>query len=76
MQFEAMFYSSLIILISLSSIKSQDEDVLVDISQGTLRGFSLQNRDGGTFYGFTKIPYGQPPIGELRFKVTNFIPDY
>lgn len=46
------------------------QDPLIEISQGVLRGFPLRNRDGGTFYGFRSIPYAQPPIGDLRFKVS------
>nr|QIK02104.1 carboxylesterase 1 [Holotrichia parallela] len=54
------------ILYSISIIECQE--VLVEISQGILKGKTATNRDGGTFYSFQSIPYGQPPINELRFK--------
>lgn len=55
----------------LGVVKSQEP--LLEISQGVLRGLTLQNRDGGTFYGFRSIPYAKPPINELRFKVSTII---
>ncbi|KAI4462829.1 carboxylesterase [Holotrichia oblita] len=54
------------LLAAQQAIKGQEP--LIEISQGVLKGFVLQNRDGGTFYGFRKIPYAQPPINDLRFK--------
>lgn len=41
----------------------------VQISQGRLIGDTRTNIDGGVYYSFKSIPYGKPPIGELRFKV-------
>ena len=45
---------------------------LVTIKQGTLRGTVFDNLEGGQYFSFLGIPYAQPPIGELRFKV-NFV---
>lgn len=59
-----------IIFILFNAIKAQEP--LVEISQGVLRGTVLVNRDGGNFYGFRSIPYAQPPLNELRFKVRNY----
>ncbi|KAK9719044.1 Carboxylesterase family [Popillia japonica] len=53
-------------IIKSRAVKTQEP--LIEISQGILRGFTLQNRDGGTFYGFRSIPYAQPPINDLRFR--------
>lgn len=43
--------------------------VLVKVNEGTLEGTHEQNPYGGTFSSFKGIPYAEPPIGELRFKV-------
>jgi len=37
----------------------------VTIAQGTLKGISLET-DGKAFDRFLAIPYGEPPIGDLR----------
>lgn len=44
---------------------------MVKISNGAIRGQTLQSRDGRDYYSFTGIPYAKPPIGPLRFKVSN-----
>lgn len=41
----------------------------VEIPQGRLSGDTRTNFDGGNYYSFLSVPYGKPPIGELRFKV-------
>ena len=43
---------------------------IVTIDEGKLKGKISQNYCGGTFCSFLGIPYGQPPVGELRFKVS------
>ena len=46
--------------------------VQVRVSEGLLEGELVQNEYGGSFYSFKGIPYGQPPVGDLRFKVREF----
>ncbi|XP_065225796.1 esterase E4-like [Planococcus citri] len=47
----------------------EDEDLLVQIKQGTLRGRSFRSKlTSLPYYGFLGIPYGTPPVGELRFQ--------
>lgn len=43
--------------------------VILDTKQGLLKGETLLSRDGRAFYAFYKIPYAEPPLGDLRFKV-------
>lgn len=47
----------------------QDE-ILLNIQQGTLRGTQRTNRKNGIFYSFQSIPFAEPPTGALRFKVS------
>lgn len=41
----------------------------VQTSLGGLRGRWVRTRGGRKVAAFTKVPYGQPPVGDLRFKV-------
>lgn len=43
-------------------------DVL-QIYPGQIKGSILKSRDGREFHGFQGIPYAEPPVGNLRFKV-------
>lgn len=45
--------------------------VQVQVSEGILEGEEVQNEYGGTFYSFKGVPYAQPPVGDLRFKVNS-----
>lgn len=37
---------------------------------GKIKGLRMLSRGGREYYGFYNVPYAEPPIGELRFKVT------
>jgi hypothetical protein len=45
------------------------EDVVVAVQQGRLRGVRVQSVRRQELFAFLGIPYARPPIGELRFKV-------
>ncbi|XP_059061393.1 juvenile hormone esterase-like [Achroia grisella] len=45
-----------------------DQNPLVQVRQGSLKGSIYTLLDGSTCYSFKGIPYAQPPIGKLRFK--------
>lgn len=46
------------------------EGVEVVLQQGTLRGKKEVLEDGRHYYTFLSIPYAQPPLGDLKFKVS------
>lgn len=46
-----------------------DNQPIVRISDGALRGEKLESIRGGSYYSFKGIPYAKPPVGDLRFKV-------
>ncbi|XP_060524289.1 juvenile hormone esterase-like [Cylas formicarius] len=43
-------------------------DPIVSIPDGQVRGLELQTSSNKSFYGFQGIPYGLPPVGDLRFQ--------
>lgn len=43
--------------------------VQVRVSDGVLEGELEHNEYGGSYFSFKGIPYAQPPLGDLRFKV-------
>lgn len=45
------------------------ETVTVRVAQGGLRGKKQTAKTGVTYYSFQGIPYAEPPVGHLRFKV-------
>lgn len=44
--------------------------VQVNVNEGILEGEIVNNEYGGKFYSFKGIPYADPPVGDLRFKVS------
>lgn len=45
------------------------ENNIARTSEGLLRGYNVQTRNGRTVLGFSGIPYAKPPLGKLRFQV-------
>lgn len=45
------------------------EGVEVVLQQGILRGNKEVLEDGRHYYTFLSVPYAQPPLGDLKFKV-------
>lgn len=43
--------------------------VQVHVSEGILEGEAVENEFGGRYFSFKGIPYAEPPLGNLRFKV-------
>ncbi|KAF7284768.1 hypothetical protein GWI33_021636 [Rhynchophorus ferrugineus] len=41
--------------------------LIVDLPIGKVQGTTFASTNGQTFYAWRGIPYGQPPVGELRF---------
>lgn len=47
------------------------DSIVATTEQGNVLGSVRVNRKGGKFYSFTSIPYAKPPVGDLRFMVSN-----
>lgn len=41
----------------------------IEVSEGWLEGLIETNKYGGKLCSFKGIPYAEPPLGDLRFKV-------
>ena len=52
------------------------EYVTIETEQGTLRGVVQVARNGDQYYSYRGIPYAQPPIDELRWKVPKPAPKW
>jgi hypothetical protein len=47
----------------------ETEEPVITTPLGMVRGYPLQSREGRQYFGFYKVPFAQPPLGDLRFKV-------
>lgn len=58
-----------VLLVLFSEILANESILDVRIEQGILRGKYETSYKGRQFSAFTSIPYAEPPVGDLRFKV-------
>ena len=70
---EQTMLCKLFLLVSATTLALQAASLhnapTVHVQQGTLTGTYFTSRYGRKFAAFQGIPYAQPPIGDLRFKV-------
>ena len=52
------------------------EYVTIETEQGTLQGVVKAARNGDQYHSYRGIPYAQPPIDELRWKVPKPAPKW
>lgn len=68
---------TLIIFFCISGLaftqQSTEEQPLVTAPIGKIRGSIFTSRLGRKIYSFRGIRYGEPPVGEQRFQVRNFV---
>ncbi|XP_072474661.1 cholinesterase isoform X1 [Notamacropus eugenii] len=62
-----LFLLCVLLLCTLIKKSETEEDVIITTKKGKIRGLQLQVL-GGTVMAFLGIPYGEPPIGQLRFQ--------
>lgn len=54
----------------VSTLYCEDDRPEANIKQGHIKGIYQKTKNGREFSAFMSIPYAEPPIGELRFKVS------
>uniref|UniRef100_A0A4D5R9B5 Carboxylic ester hydrolase n=1 Tax=Scolopendra viridis TaxID=118503 RepID=A0A4D5R9B5_SCOVI len=59
---------SIIYYFILSRADDSSDDFVVHLSTGSVRGKIAKGENGNEFYSFRRIPYAEPPVGNLRFK--------
>ncbi|XP_067008041.2 esterase FE4 [Anabrus simplex] len=52
----------------LAEVFSDDEYPIITLPQGALKGRKVTSDNLSPYYSFLGIPYGKPPVGNLRFK--------
>ncbi|XP_056633703.1 venom carboxylesterase-6-like [Diorhabda sublineata] len=64
-----MFFKIVLLLFTTSQVFC-DDDLLVTLPNGKLRGISLTAPITGnlTYYAYLRIPFAAPPVGNLRFQ--------
>lgn len=70
-----LHFVSLILLCCVNAdinSESIQDNPIVRLRLGTIRGNTMTTRLGKTIYAFRGIPYAKPPVGLLRFKVKQF----
>lgn len=74
----SIFSISLVIIQIIGARESllPDEDAVVGICRGNVKGQIQFSRSNRTFYAFKGIPYAKPPVGKLRFKVSLMVSFY
>lgn len=63
----------LFLLNGIIEIKSEltiEDGAIVQTSKGPVQGIVMTTPEGRDFNAFLGIPFGKPPLGELRYKVS------
>lgn len=70
---------SIVYLMFMSSICNSfaqtdlNEAPLIKVKQGIIKGLKETSDNGKKFYSYYGIPYAEPPVHRLRFRVSRFI---
>ncbi|PSN41523.1 Acetylcholinesterase [Blattella germanica] len=70
------FIYALVVLIFLCHDITADEECVITVKQGILRGEKRISAYNKTYCAFFGIPYGKPPVGESRFKLAEQADDW
>lgn len=60
------------LMTSLASIWASERPTVTS-QKGQIVGLEEKSFSGRNYFAFKRIPYAEPPLKELRFKVTNLV---
>ncbi|BET03115.1 Esterase [Nesidiocoris tenuis] len=63
-----MISGALVFALSDYLVPPRNGNVFVRTANGDLEGYTLTSRNGREYLAFSGIPYGEPPVGRLRFR--------
>ena len=64
------FLMMFVLVAALAAEETAANEVpLIDTEEGRVSGILEHSMKGREFYSFYSIPFAQPPVGKLRFKV-------
>ena len=69
LHFPSSFFT-LFLAISISGSDSEELDPIVETNYGKLQGFTIDLENNEKADIFLNIPFAKPPVGELRFEVS------
>jgi hypothetical protein len=61
-------------LLLVCMVSQARAECLVSIEQGAVRGSEMTSFHGKDFCSYRGIPYAEPPVGKLRFRVSDHTP--
>nr|UYG55598.1 esterase 1 [Arma chinensis] len=63
-----LLQTAVAVLLLIAASRAHDDPLVVDTTNGKLRGRVMTSRAGRKFLGFTGVPYAKPPVGSRRFE--------
>ena len=69
LKFPSNFFT-LLLAILISGSDSEELDPIVETNYGKLQGFTIDLENNEKADIFLNIPFAKPPVGELRFEVS------
>ena len=60
------------LILAVNLVHSKEVEPIVTTKTGQVSGTLERSFASKEYYAFRRIPFAEPPIGDLRFRVTSF----
>ena len=67
-----LFHLATVLILAVNLVHSKEAAPIVTTKTGQVSGTLERSFGSKECYAFRRIPYAEPPIGDLRFRVNNF----